>query len=433
MCFVMVRYRNRVADEIIRDKLSYMGAVLVRGAKWCGKTTTCAQLSKSALYMTDPDSSARNIELARIRPSLLLAGANPRLIDEWQEAPQLWDAVRHSVDRGTVGMYILTGSAVPPEADEKNEASVIKHTGTGRIARYTMRPMSLWESGESTGEVSLKDLFAGKDPSGATNKLALENIAEIVCRGGWPASIDLPKRVISGLAHEYVEAIIESDVSRVDHTLRDPERVRRLLKSLARLQGTQSSVSQILDDLKANDDAALSENTIYRYIAALRKIFVIDDMPAWCPSLRSKTPIRTSDTRYFTDPSIATSVLGVGPGNLMGDIPSFGLFFETLAVRDLRVYADSLGARVSHYHDKSGLECDAIVHKEDGTCGLIEIKLGGSALIEGAAETLTRLYNKLDTSKTKTPAFRMILVAEGDYAYTRQDGIMVCPIGSLKP
>lgn len=429
----MAIYKKRIADEIIRDKLSYMGAVLVRGAKWCGKTTTCAQLSKSTLYMGDPDSSEKNLELAKIRPSLLLAGANPRLIDEWQEAPQLWDAVRHSVDRGTNGMYLLTGSAVPPEADEKNEASVIKHTGTGRIARYTMRPMSLWESGESTGEVSLKELFEGKDPTGARSELKLENLAELVCRGGWPASIGLPKRVMSGPAREYVEAIIESDVSRVDSTLRDPERVRRLMKSLARLQGTQSSASQILGDLKANDDLSLSENTIYRYIAALRKIFVIEDMPAWCPSLRSKTPIRTSDTRYFTDPSIATSVLGIGPRNLMGDMPSFGLFFETLAIRDLRVYADLLGAHVSHYHDKSDLECDAIIHMEDGTCGLIEIKLGGKALIDGAVKTLNELYNKLDTAKTKTPAFRMVLIAEGEYAYRREDGIIVCPIGALRP
>lgn len=348
----MTTYRKRVADEIIKEKLSYMGAVLVRGAKWCGKTTTCEQTAKSVLYMGDPDTSAKNIALAKVRPSILLLGEKPRLIDEWQEAPELWDAVRHSVDHGSQGMYILTGSAVPPEADEDSKSCAVRHTGTGRIARYTMRPMSLWESGESTGAVSLAALLAGHDPTGAASRLRLEDIAELVCRGGWPVAVDLPKGVQFGPAKEYVEAIVESDVSRVDKTLRDPERVRRLLKSLGRLQGTQSSASVICMDMKANDGSSLNDDTVYQYLSALRKIFVIEDMPAWCPNLRCKTPIRTSDTRYFTDPSIATTVLGVGPGDLMSDMPSFGLFFETLAVRDLRVYADAIGARVSHYHER---------------------------------------------------------------------------------
>jgi len=429
----MDRYRKRIADAILQDKLAYMGAVLVRGAKWCGKTTTCEQLAKSVLYLGDPDTSPKNIALAKVRPSLVLQGEKPRLIDEWQEVPVLWDAVRHAVDHGTRGMFILTGSAVPSEFDEKNGERVIRHTGTGRIARYTMRPMSLWESGESTGSVSLKDLLDGKDPTGAESRIGFEAIAELVCRGGWPAAVDLPKRHQFGLAREYVEAIVESDVSRVDGTLRDPERVRRLLKSLARLQGTQSSASVICSDMKANDGSSLNDDTVYQYLAALRKIFVIEDMPAWCPNLRCKTPIRTSDTRYFTDPSIATTVLGVGPGNLMRDVSSFGLFFETMAVRDLRVYADAIGARVSHYHDKSDLECDAIVHLDDGTCGLIEVKLGGEALIDAAADTLKELSGKLDLSRTKAPAFRMVLVADGDFAYRRDDGVVVCPIGCLRP
>lgn len=429
----MERYRKRIADAIIADKLVYMGAVLVRGAKWCGKTTTCEQLAKSALYMGDPDTSPKNIALAKVRPSLVLQGAFPRLIDEWQEVPALWDAVRHAVDHGTKGMFILTGSAVPPETDDGTGERVIRHSGTGRIARYTMRPMSLWESGESTGAVSLKELLEGGDPTGAENRLGLEEIADLVCRGGWPESVDLSKRYQFGPAREYVEAIVESDVSRVDDTLRDPERVRRLLKSLGRLQGTQSSASVICSDMKANDGSSLNDDTVYQYLAALRKIFVIEDMPAWCPNLRCKTPIRTSDTRYFTDPSIATTVLGVGPGNLMRDMPSFGLFFETMAVRDLRVYADAIGARVSHYHDKSDLECDAIVHMEDGTCGLVEVKLGGEALIESAAETLKALWAKLDLTRTKAPAFCMVLVADGDFAYRRDDGIVVCPIGCLRP
>ena len=411
-----------------------MGAVLVRGAKWCGKTTTCKQLAKSVLYLGDTDTAAKNIALAKVRPSLLLEGALPRLIDEWQEAPELWDAVRHSVDQGTKGMYLLTGSAVPPKVDEENASErVIRHTGTGRIARYTMRPMSLWESGESSGEVSLSDLFAGKDLTGGHNSLTLEHLAEIVCRGGWPAAIDLKGRMMTAAAREYVEAIIESDVSRVDGTLREPERVRRLLRSLARLQGTQSSGAVIRADIKANDAASLSDDTVYKYLSALRKIFVVEDMPAWCPNLRSKTPVRTADTRYFTDPSIATAALGIGPGDLIRDIPSFGLFFETLAIRDLRVYADAVGARVSHYHDKSDLECDAILHMDNGTFGLIEIKLGGEALIAAGAEVLNRLEAKLDTKRMKAPAFKMVLVADGDFAYKREDGIFICPIGCLRP
>ena len=430
----MADYRKRVADAIIAEKLSFMGAVLVRGAKWCGKTTTCEQLARSALYLGDTDSSSKNIAMAKVRPSLLLKGRLPRLIDEWQLAPELWDAVRFSVDHGTKGMYLLTGSAVPPQVDEENStACVIRHTGTGRIARCTMRPMSLWESGESSGEVSLADLFKGSDPTGGRSELTLERLSEIVCRGGWPATIDLHGRTATAAAREYVEAIVESDVSRVDGTLREPERVRRLPKSLARLQGTQASGSVIHEDMKANEGNSLSDDTVYKYLSALRKIFVVEDMPAWCPNLRCKTPVRTSDTRYFTDPSIATAALCVGPGDLMQDIPSFGLFFETLVVRDLRVYADALGARVSHYHDKSDLECDAVVHTDDGRFGLVEIKLGGDSLIEKGAKSLNALADKLDATRMKAPAFRMIVVADGEFAYRRDDGVLVCPVGSLRP
>ena len=431
----MTNYRKRIADAILAEKLSYMGAVLVRGAKWCGKTTTCEQLAKSVLYMIDPDHAAMNRETARIRPSLLLKGATPRLIDEWQEAPELWDAIRFSVDhREGYGQYILTGSAVPPEADEENESEcVIRHTGAGRIARFTMRPMSLYESGDSTGEVSLEELFSGKNPTGAANRLKLEDLAELVCRGGWPAALDMPRRYARKPVEEYLAAIVESDVTRVDKSLRDPERVRRILKSLARLQGTQSSASVICADLREHEGSSFSDDTIYKYLAALRKIYVTDDMPAWCPALLSKTPIRTADTRYFTDPSVAAAVLGVGPGDLMNDLPTFGFFFETMAVRDLRVYADAIGAHVSHYHDKNNLECDAVIHLDNGQAGLVEIKLGGDALIEKGAATLRTLAEKLDTQRTPPPAFKMVVVGEGDFAYQRTDGIVVCPIGALRP
>ena len=431
----MANYKKRIADAILAEKLSYMGAVLVRGAKWCGKTTTCEQLAKSVLYMADPDHAAKNREAARIRPSLLLKGETPRLIDEWQEAPELWDAVRFSVDhREGCGQYILTGSAVPPEADEENEKEcLIRHTGAGRIARYTMRTMSLWESGESTGEASLGDLFAGKDPTGATNRLKLEDLADLLCRGGWPGALNMPKRYARKPVEEYLTAIVESDVTRVDKSLRDPDRVRRVLKSLARLQGTQSSASVICADLREHEGASFSDDTVYKYLAALRKIFVTDDMSAWCPALLNKTPVRTADTRYFTDPSIAAAALGIGPGDLMNDLPTFGFFFETMVARDLRVYADAIGARVSHYHDKSGLECDAVVHLENGQTGLVEIKLGGEVLIEKGAATLRALADKLDTRRTPPPAFMLVVVGEGEFAYRRSDGIVVCPIGALRP
>jgi len=427
----MAKYRKRIADALLRDKLSYMGAVLVRGAKWCGKTTTCEQLAKSTLYMGDPDNSAKHIAMAKLRPSALLKGASPRLLDEWQAAPELWDAVRHAVDHGTTGMFLLTGSAVPPQVDESDERCVLTHTGTGRIARLTMRPMSLWESGESSGEVSLDALRRGIDPTGASSTLGLEEIADLVCRGGWPVSVDLPHRTQTGPSREYVEAVAESDISRVDSTLRDPARVRLLLRSLARLQGTQCSAAVICADMSQNDSSSLNAETVYQYIAALRKIFVVEDMPAWCPNLRCKTPVRTSDTRYFTDPSIGTAALNVGPGNLMDDLPSFGLLFESLAVRDLRVYAEAQGAHVSHYHDKSGLECDAVVHWDSGEFGLIEIKLGGETLVEKGVATLNALSQKLATAKP--PAFKMVLVADGDFAYCRQDGVIVCPLGALCP
>jgi len=430
-------YKNRVFDAILRDKLSYMGAVLVQGPKWCGKTTTCEQIAKSVFYMADPKMAETSLEIARLNPDSILTGAEPRLIDEWQMAPCLWDAVRFSVDHGKGrGRFILTGSAVPPEADESSPAGVrkISHTGTGRIARINMRTMSLFESGESTGGVSLAALFGGDDPTGAHSKLSLEEVALLICRGGWPEAIDLSPRVARGPAREYYKAVVESDVSRVDSTIRNPDRVKRLMRSLARLQGTQASAAVIREDMVSNDAAELTETTVYSYLTALGRIFVTEDMPAWCPNLRCKTPVRTADTRYFTDPSIATAALGVGPGDLMNDLTALGLYFETLAVRDLRCYADVLEGGVYHYLDKSGLECDAVVHLEDGRYGLVEIKLGGERLIAKGVDTLTKLSGKIDTHKMPPPSFRMVLTAVGDFAYRRkEDGILICPIGCLKP
>ena len=430
----MISYRERIADALLAEKLSYMGAVLVQGPKWCGKTTTSRQAVRSEVSLEDSVKGKSNRILAQTRPDRLLEGATPRLIDEWQEGPLLWDAVRAAVDRGGRGMFVLTGSAVPPEVDEDSDERVPRHSGTGRIARLTMRPMSLWESGDSTGEVAMERLFAGEDVTGARSNIELEDVCELICRGGWPGALGLSGRAARGPAKEYYAAIVECDISRVDKTLRDPGRVDRLMRSLARLQGTQSSAATIRADMKSNDSDSLTEDTVYSYLKALRRIFVTEDMRAWCPNLRCKTPLRTTDTRYYTDPSIAAAALGLGPGDLMNDLPTFGLFFETLAVRDLRTCAEALGGSVLHYLDKGGLECDAVVRLENGSYGLVEIKTGGDTLIQKGVKTLEELSAKIDTTRMPPPSFRMVLVADGEFAYRRkEDGVIVCPIGCLRP
>ncbi len=420
-------YRNRVADKMLRNQLEAAGVVLIQGPKWCGKTTTAEQQAKSILRMDYPKMSKEYLTLAENDPELLLAGETPRLVDEWQLAPQLWDTARYTVDRrSAVGQFIFTGSAVP--ADK----SMITHTGTGRFAWLTMRPMSLWESGESNGNASLVDLFAGQMESCIAPDSSLEDIAFTLCRGGWPGSLNLKKTTALRVANNYVKAICESDISRVDNVQRDPDFALRLLRAYSRHQGGQVSVGTLYADLSANKGGSLTENTISLYLSALRKIFVIEDMPAWNPNLRSKTAIRTSDTRYFVDPSIATAALGIGPKDLMYDLNTYGLLFETMAVRDLRVYADALDGRVYHYRDHNGLECDAVVHLHNGSYGLVEIKLGGETLIEEGAHSLKKLADKIDTTKMKSPSFMMVLTATGAYAYRRKDGVLVVPIGCLK-
>ena len=423
-------YKKRIADTILAERLEGSGAVLVEGPKWCGKTTTCEQVAKSVLQMGDPDSRKRNLQLAEINISKLLEGAEPRLIDEWQEYPPFWDAVRFQVDhRSGFGHFILTGSAVPPDTAE------IVHTGTGRISRMTMRPMTLWESGDSRGMVSLSALLeGGAFPEGECPGVELERMAFLVCRGGWPQSVAQRDKIALMRAVDYHEAIVGADISRVDKVPREPERARRLMRSYARLQGTQANLSTIRRDMKEHDVRTLDEDTIYSYVNALRKIFVVEDMPAWCPNLLSKAVVRTSETRYFTDPSIAAAALGFGPGDLMNDLHSFGRLFEVLAVRDLRAYAEAVSGTVSHYLDKSGLECDAVVHLRNGTYGLIEIKLGGDTLVREGATTLNALAQMVDTSRMKPPAFKMVLTAVGDIAYRRkEDGVLVCPLPALCP
>lgn len=423
----MGKYKSRITDKLIERKLKGKGALLIEGPKWCGKTTTAEQFSKSVLYMSKPEDVQSNLMMADINPSKLLSGETPRLIDEWQIAPKLWDAVRFEVDhRDNFGHFILTGSAVPPKTNE------IFHTGTGRFAWIKMRPMSLFESMESTGEISLKELFNQPAQLNGENKLNIDDLAFLICRGGWPEAVDMDKDVALDQAFDYYTAIVNTDISRVDNVKRNPERAKRLMKSYARNQGSQTAYTVIRDDIAANDSETITEDTVYAYTNALRKIFVIEDMPAWNPNLRSKTAIRTSDTRYFIDPSIATASLGMGPEDLIKDLNTMGLFFKTMCVRDLRVYAESIDGEVYHYRDKSGLECDTVVHLRNGSFGLIEIKLGGDKLIEEGAENLKTFSNKIDTNKMKAPSFLMVLTGTGKYAYRREDGVYVVPIGCLK-
>lgn len=429
----MKEYKNRIADQILTDKLDAMGAVLIEGPKYCGKTSLAAQQAKSILYMSDPETRNQNLAMAKTNIRKLLEGDTPRLIDEWQLAPQFWDAVRNEVDRKDGdGQFMLTGSAVPPKP--KDEEEQIFHSGTGRIAYLKLRTMSLWESEDSTGDVSLEKLFESTDKVEGMTHIDLDRLAFLTCRGGWPKAV-LKKSEKAALAQaiEYYEAVVRSDISRVDDVERDPELTMRLMRSYARHQGAQAAAGTILEDIRTNEADTLSENTIYNYIKALKKIFVIEDAVAWNPNLRSKTSIRTSDTRYFSDPSIATAALGLGPKDLINDLNTFGLFFETLCVRDLRVYADAIGGTVYHYRDKSNLECDAVVHLRNGSYGLIEIKLGGKDLIDEGAKTLKILADKIDTNKMKKPSFMMVLTGIGDYAYKRpNDGVLVVPVGCLK-
>lgn len=424
----MSDYKKRIADILLEEKLEAMGAVLIEGPKACGKTTTAEQLAKSVLYMDDPASIQQNLQLAATNVKRLLQGDTPRLIDEWQIAPQIWDAVRFETDhRKGDGLFMLTGSAVP--ADD----SKIHHTGAGRFAWLTMRPMTLWESGESSGEVSLESLFSMPDKVDGGSSLKMEDIAYVICRGGWPKSLyKKTQKAALRQVTEYFEAITRSDISRVDDVGRDEFRAKRLMRSYARLQGAMASIPTIVEDMKTNETEGMSDETVVSYIKALKKIFVIEDMPAWNPNLRSKTAIRTSDTRYFVDPSLAIAALGIGPNDLLNDLETMGLLFETLCVRDLRVYAEANDGNVFHYRDKTGLECDAVIHLRNGNYGLVEIKLGGETRIEEGAANLNNLERKIDTTKMKKPSFKMVLTAVGQYAYKRTDGVMVVPIGCLK-
>lgn len=423
----MTKYKHRIADSILERKVLGKGAVLIEGPKWCGKTTTAKQIAKSILDLGDSSVLMQSSQLIEISPQALLEGKTPRLIDEWQALRTIWDSIRSEVDRrGEPSQFILTGSSVLPEADETI------HSGTGRFAYIKMRTMSLYESEESTGSISLADLFDGKNFGVLQNEMDIEELAYLTCRGGWPWATLITKSVALDQAFDYVDSVIQKDIQRVDKIKRNPDRARLLLRSYARNISQQISYNTIRKDMLSNDSSTLDEDTVADYVKALKKLFVIEDLAAWNPNIRSKAAIRTSDTRHFVDPSIGTAVLRLGPKDLVNDLQTFGLFFEDLVVRDLRVYAEALDGELYHYRDSSGLECDTVLHRHDGSYALLEVKIGGEERINEGATNLLTLANNIDTNKMPTPSFMAVIIGVGKYAYQRKDGVYVIPIGCLK-
>lgn len=417
------KYLPRICDQLLLDKLEATGAVLIEGAKWCGKTSTASQHSASKLYLQDPDMAAKYAAAIDAMPSVLLEGKTPRLLDEWQMYPVLWDAVRFAVDqRQEVGQFILTGSAVPQDG-------ITMHTGTGRIARLLMRPMSLFESGDSNGRISLQELFEGKTDISAMSSLTIGQIAYLICRGGWPMSIKLNEKASLEVAYTYLDAVVNDDVQRVDASTKNPDRMRIFLRSLARNITTLATAKTIIDDVNSNE-ISMTDKTYSSYMNVLKRIFVVEDVPAWQPSLRSKTAMRTANKRQFVDPSIGIAALSAAPSDLTKDFETFGLFFESLCTRDLRIYAQANNGDILHFRDRSGLEADMIIRLRNGKWAAVEVKLGSRQIDEAAANLIT-LKNKVDTSKLGEPSFLMVLTG-GEFAYCRKDGVLVIPIGCLK-
>ena len=422
-------YIPRIVDDLLKLHLESSGAVLVEGAKWCGKTTTARMHAESVVELGDPEKEDEYATLAGISPSKLLEGAEPRLIDEWQRIPRLWDSVRTAVDRrGGFGHFILTGSATPLMKEDDSR----RHTGTGRISRLMMRPFTLLESGESSGAVSLSRLFSGELDVEGDNPMDIDHLAFLCCRGGWPevcVARGMSDRAALRVARSYVEAICSNEIDLDDGPAHDRGRMALFMRSYARTIGSQQSIAELTKDLSSS--GSFSDKTVYAYHRHLGRIFAIEDMPAWNANLRSKTAIRTSDTRYYCDPSIATASMGLGPGDLMNDLRTFGFIFENLSMRDLRVYSQSLDGEVFHYRDKNNLECDAVIHLANGRYGLVEIKLGGKEAIEHGARTLQTLESRINTERMGKPSFLMVLTGVGTYAYRREDGVIVVPISLL--
>ena len=426
-------YMPRIVDKLLADRLNAVGAVLVAGPKWCGKTTTAEQQAKSVLKLQDPDKTKSYLAMADVKPSLLLDGENPRLIDEWQMAPVLWDAVRSAVDsRREAGLFILTGSTT---VDESN----IMHSGTGRISRLAMYPMSLYESGESNGIISLGNLFDNPelDIDGVESGLSLEHLIFAACRGGWPSSLrQKNEKAMLFEVRNYIDIICESDVSSVDGVKRSPERAKTILQSYSRNISTLATNKAILEDVRSNY-IDFSETTLCSYLDAFERLYVIKDIPAWCPSIRSATAIRSSRKKGFSDPSIAVAALALSPEVLLGDLNTFGFVFESLCFRDLIAYSSAMDGRVSYYHDRYGLEADCVLHLADGRYALIEFKLGNRDIENGAEhlvelKNLIRKANSEKKAKLREPDL-LIVITGGEMAYTRPDGVKIMPIGALKP
>lgn len=429
-----MEYLERAADGMLKDRLDAFGAVLIQGPKWCGKTTTAARQAASVIKMQDPDNSAEYLATAATKPSMLLKGANPRLIDEWQDAPVLWDAVRNEVDnRSDVGLYILTGS----NTVRKDH---IRHSGTGRIARMDMFPMSLWESKESGGTVSLRELFDNPsyDIDGAESPLSIEELIFVACRGGWPASLKArtdKARLLT--ATEYVKTLCSSDISRVDGVQRNEKVARQILRSYARNISTLAKKAAIYQDTIGSGEYSISMDTFDDYVAAFQKLFIINDIEAWSPAIRSKTSIRSGLKRELVDPSLAVAAMGLAPESLITQLKTFGFIFENMCARDLRAYSQHLGGKLSYYRDRYGLEADLVLRLDDGRYALVECKLGSQEIEKGAEHLnelsgLIREYNQKEKQvPLREPDLRIILTG-GQYAYTRNDGVKIIPLGCLK-
>lgn len=420
-------YYQRLIEREIELKLRTSGAVVVAGPKFCGKTTTCMLYQKSFVKLN----TKQAIAMARMNPKAVLKGETPRLIDEWQKAPDVWNQVKDDLDFDyQFGKYILTGSSTPADKTE------VHHSGAGRITPVKMRPMSLWESKESKGSVSLSDLFNGdKDfPWDMNTDFTLDDVAFLMCRGGWPISVQAPKDIAIEITKNYYNGLfVFEDCENERFRNKKPEVLKMIMRSYARHISTEAAISTIIADVRQSNERTMDPKTFDDYMEALKDLYVIEDLPAWNPNIRSKTSIRSTPTRHFIDTSIACRALGIGPNDLKRDLESFGLFFEDFAVRDLSIYANVIGGTVTHYRDNAGLECDAVLHLEDGRWGAIEIKLGGDELVEDGARSLKTLRNKItEKSDEKAPDFLMVLTAVGG-AYQREDGVYVAPVNLLKP
>ncbi len=420
-------YYQRLIEKEVDRKMKTSGAIVVTGPKFCGKTTTCMLYQKSFVKLN----TKQAIAMARMNPKSVLNGEKPRLIDEWQKAPDIWNQIKDDLDNEyQFGKYILTGSSTPADKTE------VHHSGAGRITPVKMRPMSLWESKESQGKVSLEDLFEGGEHFswGMNTEFSLDDVAFLMCRGGWPISVMATKDIAIEVTKNYFNGLfVFEDCENERFRNKKPEVLRMIVKSYARNISTEASISTIIADVRQSNERTMDPKTFDDYMEALKDLYIIEDLPAWNPSIRSKTSIRSTPTRHFIDTSIACRALGIEPEDLMHDLESFGLFFEDFAVRDLSVYANHIGGTLTHYRDNAGLECDAVLHLEDGRWGAIEIKLGGDSNIEEGAKSLKNLFNKIkEKSEERTPSFLMVLTAVGG-SYQREDGIYVVPINMLKP